>query len=77
LAAREKSGEVEVVWVRIDYMLESAAYLRKLEAWCAQLRLPARLLIARDHGIHFHAYGRCVYTFYSCRRHCIGHQREE
>ncbi len=34
MAAREKSDEVEVVWVKIDHMRESAAYLRKLEAWC-------------------------------------------
>jgi hypothetical protein len=61
LATREKSSEVEVVWVKIDHMRESAAYLRRLEAWCAQLSLPARLLIARDHGIHFLAYGRCVF----------------
>jgi hypothetical protein len=60
LAAREKSGEVEVVWVKIDHMRDFAAYLRQLEAWCAQLSLPARLLIARDRGIHFLAYGRCV-----------------
>jgi hypothetical protein len=32
LAAREKSGEVVLVWVKIDHMRESAAYLRKLEA---------------------------------------------
>jgi hypothetical protein len=32
LAAREKSGEVELVWVKIDHMRESAAYLRKLES---------------------------------------------
>jgi hypothetical protein len=34
LATREKNGEVELVWVKIDHMRESAAYLRKLEAWC-------------------------------------------
>ncbi len=64
MAAREKSGEVEVVWVKIDHMRETAAYLRKLEAWCVQLSLPARLLIARDQGIHFLAYGRCVSICY-------------
>jgi hypothetical protein len=61
LATGEKRGEVEVVWAKIDHMRESAAYLRKLDAWCAQLSLPARLLIARDQGIHFLAYGRCVF----------------
>ncbi len=63
MATGEKSGEVEVVWVKIDHMRESAAYLRQLEAWCAQLSLPARLIIARDQGIHFLAYGRCVYRY--------------
>ncbi len=65
MAAREKSDEVEVVWAKIDHMRESAAYLRQLEAWCAQLSLPARLFIARDRGIHFLAYGRFVSICYS------------
>ncbi len=34
MAAREKSGEAEVVWLKIDHLRESAAYLRQLEAWC-------------------------------------------
>jgi hypothetical protein len=34
VATIEKNGEVEVVWVKIDHMRESAAYLCKLEVWC-------------------------------------------